>query len=91
MKIKKPKIPTYELTAHAQRVITERGITMEWVERTLSQPGKTHPDKKDPVLTHALKRIAEHEDRALRVVYNNQVKPLRIVTVYFDRTVKDEL
>jgi hypothetical protein len=78
----------YELTAHAAVVIAERGIDLEWIERTLAQPDRTETDRADPSLTHALRGIAEHDDRVLRVVYNAAVSPPKIVTAYFDRRQK---
>lgn len=34
----------YELTKHAQKVLDEREIPVEWVERTLSAPELVLPD-----------------------------------------------
>jgi hypothetical protein len=81
----------FTLSAHAEAVIESRSIPMEWVERVFSGPDKTEPDRDDPELTHALKRIPEHGDRVLRVVYNESANPVRIVTVYFDRTMRNKL
>ena len=78
-------------TAHARKVISERAIRLEWIERVLSQPERTERDQVDPELHHALGRIPEHGGRVLRVVYNRMAAPWRIVTVYFDRTEKDKL
>jgi len=36
-------------------------------------------------------KIPEHGDRVLRVVLNNTVVPARVVSVYFDRTMKGKL
>ncbi|MBE7501700.1 MAG: hypothetical protein HS113_15630 [Verrucomicrobiales bacterium] len=36
-------------------------------------------------------RIAGHGNRVLRVVVNESVVPLRVVSAYFDRTMKDRL
>ena len=80
--------PRYELTAHAAVVISERGIDLDWIERTLAEPHRTEQDRTDPALRHALRRIAAHDDRVLRVVYNASVSPPRIVTAYFDRRQK---
>ena len=79
------KVPGYELTDHAAGVIAEREIATAWVVRVLSKPERTLADRLDPALTHALGRIAERDNRVLRVVYNASVDPPRIVTVYFDR------
>lgn len=79
------KIPGYELSDHAREVILEREIETTWVVRILKQAERTEADRDDPELMHALGRIAERDDRVLRVVYNPSVNPPRIVTVYFDR------
>ena len=78
-------LPGYELTDHAAGVIAERDIDITSVVRVLAKPDRTESDRSDPTLTHALGRIAERDDRVLRVVYNALVNPPRIVTIYFDR------
>jgi hypothetical protein len=75
----------YELTAHADAVIAERGIDPAWVERVLHAPEQVHADREDPALTHALAHIDERDRRVLRVVYNASASPPRVVTAYFDR------
>jgi uncharacterized protein DUF4258 len=84
-------MPKFALTAHARTVIAERSIKAEWLARVLSQPEETEPDAADTNLKHALARIPEHGNRVLRVVYNGSVKPIRVVTVYFDRSMKGKL
>ena len=79
------------LSAHAETVISERSIQIEWVERVLSKPDKTESDSDDPDLMHALGRIPEHDNRVLRVVYNASTTPVRIVTAYFDRAMRNKL
>lgn len=81
----------YILTSHAQEVITRRQIPLEWIARVLANPQRTEADRTDPELSHALARIPEYEDRVLRVVYNQTTSPWRIVTVYFDRTQRNQL
>lgn len=81
----------YELTEHAKDVLAEREIPAEWLERVLDAPARTEPDKDDPQLTHHLGVIPEHGNRVLRVVFNSVVTPVRIVTAYFDRTMKGKL
>ena len=81
----------YELTGHAVTVMAEREIPVGWVERVLAQPERTEPDSADPGLRHALGRIPERGDRVLRVVYNKTTEPWRVVTVYFDRGMRDKL
>jgi hypothetical protein len=77
--------PEYELTAHAKTVLEERGIQLDWLARVLASPERSEPDRTDPELRHAIGRIAENDDRYLRVTYNATVTPWRIVTAYFDR------
>ena len=73
------------MTAHAAAVMDERKIDAAWVARVLSEPDRTEADPSDPSLTHALGRIAERDDRTLRVIYNATVRPPRVITAYFDR------
>jgi len=76
------------LTAHAEVVVVERGISIEWIEVTLREPDSFIPDRDDPELFHAMRRIPEFGGRILRVVYNRASTPKRVVTAYFDRTLK---
>jgi hypothetical protein len=71
--------------------MAEREILEEWVERVLTNPERTEPNTTDPLLRHALGRIPERDDRVLRVVYNETVRPWRVVTAYFDRTMRGKL
>ena len=80
----------YVLTKHAETVIKERGITPDWLERILRNPIRQMADTFDPELKHAMGPIAENDDRILRVIYNDNLKPLRI-TAYFDRTLRNKL
>ena len=86
-----PRMPKYVLSAHAQTVIAERSIDPEWIERALANPERTESGKAPSDLRHALCRIPERENRVLRVVYNDAVDPVKIVTVYFDRTLRNKL
>ena len=79
------------LTKHAETVIKERGIRLDWLERILRNPDRQTVDTSDPELKHAIGPIAENGDRILRVIYNDNVKPLRIITAYFDRTLRNKL
>ena len=78
-------VPGYQLSDHASDVLSEREIATTWVVRVLTAPERTERDRSDPDLMHALGRIAERDNRVLRVVYNPSTQPPRIVTVYFDR------
>lgn len=81
----------YKLTQHARDVIEEREIPTEWFERVLNSPQRVEPDADDSELEHRLGRIAEHGNRVLRVVLNKKVSPVRVVTVFFDRTMRNKL
>jgi len=82
---------TYTLSAHAEIVMVERSIKREWLDRVLAHPELVEKDRDDPEITHALGKISEHGGRMLRVVYNGTKKPMKIVTVYFDRAMKGKL
>jgi Domain of unknown function (DUF4258) len=81
----------YELTQHARDVMEERRISMDWLERVLTNPTLTEPSLTDPQLESRFARIPEFGDRILRVVVNTQVVPDCVVSVYFDRRMKGKL
>ncbi len=81
----------YELSEHALIMIREREISIEWIEKVFYNPDITENDRNDTALLHALGKISEHGDRVLRVIYNDVIKPRKIVTVYFDRKMKGKL
>ena len=82
---------SYELTQHARDVLAERHIPEEWLERALHKPELKQPDPADATLERRYRKIPEHENRVLRVVVNTTVAPERVVSVYFDRTMKGKL
>jgi len=49
----------YELTKHAQKVLEERGIPTEWIERTLSVPERVLPEPGDSTVERRFRRIPE--------------------------------
>jgi hypothetical protein len=69
----------------------ERKIDLTWIERALAQPDRLDTDATDAAICHAFKRIAEMEDRVLRVVYNTRTAPVRVISAFFDRRMKDTL
>jgi hypothetical protein len=79
----------YVLTDHARKRIARRDIRIEWIQAALDHLARTENDATDPNLAHALRPVAERGFRVLRVVFNETVKPVAIVTAYFDDTVKD--
>ena len=80
-----------EYSDHATKAMRERGIDLLWVQRVVENPARTEPDRLDPAVTHALAGIPEFGDRVLRVIYNANVQPWRIITAYFDRGMKGRL
>jgi hypothetical protein len=41
----------FELTKHAKKVLAERGIPIEWMERTLAEPELRQPDPDDAAVS----------------------------------------
>lgn len=81
----------YELTQHAVDALANREIKIEWMERVLENPDKIETDSVDAELEHRLARILEYNNRVLRVIIKPSVEPVRIITVYFDRGLRDKL
>ena len=81
----------YQLTKHAQHVLQEREIPIEFMESVLQNPQLSIPDENDPELEHLLAKIPEFGGRVLRIIINKKVDPVRIVTVYYDRKMRDKL
>jgi hypothetical protein len=46
-------------------------------------------DRDDSSLTHAIRAIPEFGNRKLRVILNETENPPRVITAYFDRTLKE--
>jgi uncharacterized DUF497 family protein len=85
------RVMIYELTQHARDVLQERQIPLEWVERVIDKPALVKPSATDLTVESRLAKIPEHGGRVLRVVINKMVVPERVVSVYFDRTMKGKL
>jgi hypothetical protein len=81
----------YELSQHARDVLQERHIPVEWMERVIGKPALVEASATDPMVESRLAQIPEHGNRVLRVVINKTVVPQRVVSVYFDRTMKGKL
>ena len=81
----------FELTDHARRALEERQIDLEWLARTLGQPQLRTPDPDDPQVERFFLRIPEFGDRVLRVAANTAVEPWRVVSVFFDRGMRNKL
>lgn len=44
----------HTLSNHAQKVLLERNVARDWVERTLVEPERREPDPSDPALERFL-------------------------------------
>jgi len=78
-------------TKHAKTVLKERKIDIAWCEQVLNSPERVEPDSDEAELEHRLGRISEHGGRVLRVVVNKTARPIRVVTLYFDRAMLRKL
>jgi len=81
----------YELSQHAECVIEERQIALDWIVHVIQAPQQLEPDPDDATLTRVWATIPVADDRVLRVVYNHTVSPYRIVSVFFDRGMRGRL
>ena len=79
----------FTLTDHARKRIAKRQINLEWIKDALDYPARIESDPDDGTLVHVLRPIAERGFRVLRVIYNETVDPLVVVTAYFDSEVND--
>lgn len=79
----------YFLTEHARKRCIKRKIREEWITATLEHPARMENDDTDPTLVHALRAIPERGFRVLRVIYNETVAPVTVVTVFFDDEMSD--
>ena len=80
-----------ELTKHARDRLSAREISMEWVQRVLEHPAVVEPDAEDIELEHRMGRIRENGDRVLRVLIKKNTSPVRVITAFFDRTMRGKL
>ena len=73
-------------TTHFKKMLSERNILDQWVDRTLSDPDKIE-DHEDGT-RHYLKQIREYDNRWLRVIVSSVAEGPRAVTVFFDRRIR---
>ncbi len=81
----------FKLTHHAEDALVRRKIKKEWLERVLVFPQRIEPDATDPMLEHRLAVISECENRVLRVIINPHTKPIRVITLFFDRKIRGKI
>ena len=82
---------TLDYTRHAAQAMEERMILSEWVESTVAAPALRNSDPKDPEVERFFRGIPERGGRVLRVAINTRVDPWRVVSVFFDRSMRGEL
>lgn len=76
-------LPNIELSTHTLDMLRERAISVEWVWRTIENPQRKWTG--DDGNRHFAKPIKEHDGRILHVVINADLRPQKVVTVFFDR------
>ena len=76
----------YEFSEHAYDMLRERNIQQSWVKLAIENPEKK--ELKDDGTVHYILSIEQYGARYLRVVVNPDVRPQRIVTVFFDRRIR---
>jgi hypothetical protein len=85
------QVVEYVLSHHAADMLQRRGIRREWLEAAMASPQRVERDAADPSIVHHLRTVEACEGRVLRVLYNEAVSPVRIVSVYLDRRMKGKL
>ena len=80
-----------DYTRHAVHAMEERLIPRQWAESAVVKPTLRTSDPNDPEVERFFRRIPEHGDRVLRVAVNTRVAPWRVVSVFFDRSMRGEL
>jgi hypothetical protein len=75
------------LTEHAKKRCSRRNIKQEWIHNALKYPLCTENDMEDNSLVHVLWPVPDKGFQVLRVIYNETVNPIAIVTVYFENEV----
>ncbi len=71
-----PEFHSFQLSEHALNRLNQRqDISLEWIERILTNPTYIQQDLKDHQLKQAFGRIPEYGDRLLKIVYNDQRIP----------------
>jgi len=77
----------YEFTKHAVNMIYEREIDISWLENTIDNPDKTEFINNEEI--HYIKQIKEFGNRYFRVFVNPYSRPQKIITMFFDRRIKE--
>jgi len=67
-------------------MMRERNIQAAWVKLAIESPERQ--EFKDDGTVHYIRSIPEYEGRFLRLVVRPDVRPQRIVTLFFDRRIR---
>ena len=81
----------FVLSKHAEVSAEEREIPLEWIRSALEQPDHRQTDRREEGVELFYAKIAAHGNCVLKVVVNVQVDPWRVMSVYFDRSMKERL
>lgn len=74
----------FTVTEHARKRCAQRGIDLQMITEAIQNPRETFPDLVDPDATHLRYDVPQRGFRTLRVVVNDSVDPLRIITAFFE-------
>ena len=77
----------FQFTNHAINMVSERNIQDEWISAALNQPDKIEFINNEEL--HYIKQIKENGNRFLKIVVNPFSQPKRIITIFFDRRIKE--
>lgn len=81
----------FALSKHAGVSAEEREIPEEWIRLALEQPDLREADRREVGVELFYAKISAYESRVPKVVVNVQVDPWRVMSVYFDRSMKERL
>jgi uncharacterized DUF497 family protein len=73
------------LTQHAETVMRERDLRLEWIEAAATSPDWREPDPQDPSVERRFRVVPEREGRILRVACVETAEEIRIVSAFLDR------
>lgn len=75
---------------HARQQMERREILTAWVERAVASPTRRIRDPGDSTVERFYAPVPERDRRVLRVAVNTASSPWRVVTVFFDRSLRGE-
>ena len=73
------------LTKHANAVMHERQIALDWVVQTVAAPQWSEVDPDDPEVRRLFSAVPERGGRFLRVVCVETATEIRILSAFLDR------